>query len=484
MAACPDRILVPFMAVRIGRGAVMDASAPQFNVGEAAFHPVWDKVEVLALDADRIAVRLADGTEKNTRPSYLRREPFRKGMRRIEPNRPSAPKSRGGRTAIRAEIFEWRDPSTIPARDFLYGSHYSREFVSGTAAPGGTGKSAASVAEAVAMVSGRPILGTNPKRPLNVWMWNLEDPREEVERRFAAAVLHHGIDPRNMPGKLYVNSGRDTPLVIGTKFRDHVVIAQPVVDALVAEIEALAIDVLVIDPFISSHGVPENDNGAIDAIVKEWGRIAGRGRCAVELVHHTKKMNGEGMSEESFRGAKSLVDGLRSGRVLHRMSETDAGNLGVSAEYRRYFYTMPEKQSMAPPASERTWYRLASVEIGNGDNVAAVELWKPPNPFDGITAMHLEKVQSMFRSGTWRQSDQANDWGGYAVATVLELDAGAGLRAAQRNPTQKAVRGKIKQILRTWEMNGAIATETRQDPSRRVEKSFYCVPDEEGNDGE
>ena len=36
-------------------------------------------------------------------------------------------------------------------------------------------------------------------------------------------------------------------------------------------------DVLIIDPFVSSHEVPENDNGAMDRIVKEWGRVAQRG---------------------------------------------------------------------------------------------------------------------------------------------------------------------------------------------------------------
>jgi hypothetical protein len=80
----------------------------------------------------------------------------------------------------------------------------------------------------------------------------------------------------------------------------------------------------------------------------------------------------------------------------------------------------------------------------------------------------------MFRSGEWRQSDQANDWGGYAVATVLDLDAGAGVKANQRSASQRAARGKIKQLLRTWEMNGAIGIESRQD-SKRMMRSFYIA---------
>ena len=69
-------------------------------------------------------------------------------------------------------------------------------------------------------------------------------------------------------------------------------IVRPVVDALVAEIIDKQIDVLIIDPFVSCHELPENDNTAQDMVVKEWGRVADRGNCAVHLVDHTRKMGG------------------------------------------------------------------------------------------------------------------------------------------------------------------------------------------------
>jgi RecA-family ATPase len=63
-----------------------------------------------------------------------------------------------------------------------------------------------------------------------------------------------------------------------------------VVEALVAELIARNVDVLVIDPFVSSHGVNENDNSAIDAVAKTWARIAKRANCAIVLVHHSRKL--------------------------------------------------------------------------------------------------------------------------------------------------------------------------------------------------
>lgn len=55
--------------------------------------------------------------------------------------------------------FSWRDPSTIPPRPWLYGQHLIRKQVSVTVAPGGVGKSSLTICEALAMVSGRELLG-------------------------------------------------------------------------------------------------------------------------------------------------------------------------------------------------------------------------------------------------------------------------------------------------------------------------------------
>jgi hypothetical protein len=55
---------------------------------------------------------------------------------------------------------------------------------------GGGGKSLHAIAETLAMMSARPLLGHYPPSALRVWRINLEDPGVETERRFAAAALH------------------------------------------------------------------------------------------------------------------------------------------------------------------------------------------------------------------------------------------------------------------------------------------------------
>jgi hypothetical protein len=61
---------------------------------------------------------------------------------------------------IAATPFSSLDPITIPRRQFLYGRHLIRQFVSTTVAPGGIGKSSLGIAEA--LCSGGSALWAHP----------------------------------------------------------------------------------------------------------------------------------------------------------------------------------------------------------------------------------------------------------------------------------------------------------------------------------
>ena len=57
-------------------------------------------------------------------------------------------------------------------REWVYGRHYIRKFLSVTVAGGGTGKTALTMAEAVAMATGRNLLGVETeKRRVWVGIW-------------------------------------------------------------------------------------------------------------------------------------------------------------------------------------------------------------------------------------------------------------------------------------------------------------------------
>ncbi|MCW3784346.1 AAA family ATPase [Defluviimonas salinarum] len=364
----------------------------------------------------------------------------------------------GEHAPIKATLFEWRDPATLTPRQWLYGRHLIRRFVSVTVAPGGVGKSSLTICEAVAMASGRSLLSDWVSGPLRVWVLNLEDPRDELERRVTATMLHHRVQPEALDGRLFVDSGRERGLCTATQARDGVTINAPEVAAVIAEIEARHIDVLIVDPFVSSHMVNENDNGAIDLVAKEWGRIAERCGCAIELVHHTRKLGGEEASSESSRGAVALLGAARSARVLNRMGEAQKADAGVSSDPNTYFSIDRDKANLAPPG-KRVWRRMVSVDLPNGDSVGVTEAWEWPDDFDGISVADLLAVQIGIRDA-WeagkppRASNQAKaDWAGAVVASVLGLDA----------VKEKA---RITRMLKTWVGAGALREVQHEDAKR------------------
>jgi hypothetical protein len=165
----------------------------------------------------------------------------------------------------------------------------------------------------------------------------------------------------------------------------------------------------------------------MDLVVKPWGKVAEAGNCAIHLVHHTRKMSGDvEVTAESSRGAKALTDGCRSVRAINRMTREEGDRAGVN-NHRLHFRTYNDKANLAPSAEQSDWYRLESVSLGNGgvgasDEVGVVTTWSWPDPFDDVGAADLGKVQAKIRAGQWRESVQAENWAGNAVAEALDLD--------------------------------------------------------------
>ncbi len=125
---------------------------------------------------------------------------------------------------------------------------------------------------------------------------------------------------------LFLDTGRTTPIKIAKETKDGAVIAFPLVEALVEEVRAKQIDVLIVDPFVSSHSVSENDNAKIDGVIKEgWAAVAERGDCCVNLVHHARKIaKGAEYSAADARGASAIVDAARDVRVFNMMTSAEA----------------------------------------------------------------------------------------------------------------------------------------------------------------
>jgi hypothetical protein len=366
-----------------------------------------------------------------------------------------------------ATPFKIRGLKSIPPREWLYGKSYGRKLLSAIAATGGTGKSMLVIAEALAIATGKPILGESlPMGALRVWHINSEDDKEELDRRFEAAIQHHGVSEADLGDRLFY-TGNETRFVVAKSDRNGLTIANPVVESIKTEIKRLGIDVLTIDPFVSTHTVSENDNGAIDAVAKLWGRISQECNCSVVLVHHMRKPASAkpGQAQTSYtvddaRGAVAFKDATRSFRVINKMSDSFAAKLGLDDAW-RYLHVTNGKANYAPPATSGKWFKLVSVDAAEGDDgVGAIEAWELPVAIVANSPMDINAGLDALQDGTSRTDTQSPDWAGLRVAGAIRCVT--------------TDRPRLKTILAQWVAAGYLATEERPDAKRKP-RNFYVV---------
>lgn len=397
--------------------------------------------------------------------------PSRDEERELIENAPDIPGLENERPLVKATPYEWVDPSSLPPRRFLYGFELSRGQASAVVAPGAAGKTTLKIGRALCMASGRSLLGEKVwNGPHRVWVWNLEDPGEELQKSVAAFALHHSLQPHEFAGRLYLDSALDGAKMklAETVERGSFRILRPFADALIEELIAKQIDYLDVDPFVSSHSVSENDNGAIDAVAKEWVRIAVEANCAISLAHHVRKPPQGGIGKvtvDDTRGAGSMIAAARSCLVLNRMSQEEADACNVSPYDRRFYFSVIDgKNNRAPPALKAKWYKLVGVDLGNGDeiegvpsdNVAAVERYTPPDLWGGLTTAKVRYVQDQIDAAPLshrRKHSGAKHWIGWIVADALDL--------MPREDEHDKV--KVKTFLREWEANGLLRVEMMKD---------------------
>ncbi|QPC95033.1 AAA family ATPase [Mesorhizobium sp. INR15] len=370
---------------------------------------------------------------------------------------------------ITATEWQWIDPKTIPPRQWVYGRHYIRKYVSVTVSPGGLGKTAKAIVEALSMVTGRELLGEHVHERARVWLLN-EDPREELDRRIAAACKYYEIRPSEIAGRLFVNSFRDQEFITAKQTKGEAVIMAPFRDGLEAEIRRKGIDVMIVDPFVSTHAVVENDNMAIDLVIKQfWAPVIERTGIAAELIHHSKKLGGNEVNAESARGAGSLIGAARSAIALNGMTVEEANKANVDSRH-VHFRATDAKANMAPKSEQSRWYKIESVDLANAtlerpasDHVGVVTSWHWPDAMQGMTAADLLAVQKAVNAGSWKDSSQAANWVGRAVADALRLDI-----------DEDRTKERIKQMLKKWKESGALKVEHKEDESRKV-RPFVVV---------
>ena len=277
---------------------------------------------------------------------------------------------------------EWEDGASaamIPRRRWLVGSFAIRGHLTVLVAPPGAGKSTLGIALAVAGVTGRgEIVGETVHETIKAWVWNNEDDRNELRRRLAAIMQQWNVAPADLRGKLGLNSGSERPLVIAKATKDGAVVRLPDIEAIIERVQAEGIGLLIVDPFVETHEVDENNNAQIKAVAAMWREVARRGDCAVVIVHHTGKPPSASPdawtgSLSASRGASSLGGVARIMRTLFAMSQSDADKFGLDADERRLWVRLDDaKANLSLASGSARWFKRVSIIIANGEEVGAL----------------------------------------------------------------------------------------------------------------
>ncbi|MBN8902360.1 MAG: AAA family ATPase [Rhodospirillales bacterium] len=351
--------------------------------------------------------------------------------------------------------------TNIPPRPWAYGHYLLFGQTAVLGAIDGGGKGSMAVAIALAMITGRALLGERVWRTGPVAIVSYEDDQDEWHRRIAAACHHYDVD---------YEAALDSIRFI-TRPRDRIVFAAlqdgqavyPDGNNIVVALRELGAALLIIDPFNHAHGFEDgNSNVMIAKVAAEMNRIAWESGAAALVLHHLRK--GSTGQADDLMGATSLRATFRSTRILARMTPEEAKPLGVEREAWRYSRIAGSKENYAPPPDKATWFRLESVPLGNGtceypegDTIQVTTTWQPPALFEGIDASAIVRIFDLIREGpgegeSYAPHRQAKRWVGQTITGTTDKSADQAAR-----------------VIRQWIANGVLFVEKYTHPTRRHE---------------
>jgi hypothetical protein len=332
----------------------------------------------------------------------------------------------------------------LPKRRWIYGNHYCRGFVSVTASAGGIGKTSLTMVEALAVATGRPLLGEKVHEQCNVWFICLEDPMDELKLRLAAIMREYNVTHDEIRGKFFMDAEDTINITLAMETRDGLIENTPLANAMRDKIIENNIGLVISDPFISMHAVNENSNPSIQAVVAMVRRITRETGCAFGMIHHIRKTGGEDATIDSVRGAGALIGAARSARVLNKVGKEDAADLGVNEIDAMGLFRVDEGKGNLRPLESAVYRRMKSVKLDNGESIGVAVAYSLPDLWDGMTTRVVNNMLTEIDKGIdgERYSSRPQDKARY-VGSVI-----SGYTFA--NPDHKKSARQAKLIVAEW----------------------------------
>jgi AAA domain len=382
-----------------------------------------------------------------------------------------------------AGLREWDagdDVEIPPPRGWLLGNTFCRKFMSSLLGDGGVGKTALRYAQALSLAVKRALTGEYVFQRCRVLIISLEDDTDELRRRILAAMLHHKIDRADIKGWLFLSApGASAGKLMTTDPAGRAIVGQ-----LAAAIEAVIverkIDLVMLDPFVKSHSVEENQNSIIDEVAQVLTDLAARHNISVDAPHHISKGPAEPGNANRSRGASSMVNAGRLVYTLTPMSSEEAKTFGIAEEDRRLYVRVDSaKVNITRGGGAAKWFRLVGVRLGNatdlyphGDEVQTVEPWTPPETWADLSIALLNQILTKIDAGLqggnrYTDAPHAQERAAWRVVTELA-------------PTK--TEGQAREIIRTWVKNGVLVHHDYDNPvTRKAVKGLKVDPTKRPN---
>jgi hypothetical protein len=357
-----------------------------------------------------------------------------------------------------------------PPRRWLLDKQFCRGFLSALFARGGTGKSALRTAQFLALATRRALTGQQVFCRCRVLLVSLEDDKDELRRRIAAACIHHKIDRRQLKGWFFYAAPK--ALKLAEMKGGSLQIGQ--LEKLLREaIERRKPDIVGLDPFVKLHALEENDNGAMDFVCDLLTKLAIEYQIAVDVPHHTKKGQIAPGDADAGRGASSARDAGRLVYTLTTMSFDEAERFGIEERDRHAYVRLdPAKVNLAAGSAETSWFKLVGVSLGNGtpeyphgDNIQSVEPWKPPSTWAGLSDTQLDLALTEIDAGMP---------GGQRYSHAPAATNRAAWRILQKHCPDRTDK-QCREMIRTWHKNGVLYDEEYDDPVKRDRRTGLRV---------
>ncbi len=261
-------------------------------------------------------------------------------------------------------------------RQWILGHDYMVGFVTLTMAQPGVGKSMITMLEALAIASGRELSGVTVKKPGRVWIYNLEDPEDELEMRLAGIAQYYNVDEKALQMVHY--TGQDQKFRIAKSNHGEVLIDTAAVKRVIKHIKRHSIVLLCVDPLANVHDCVENSNDEMNKVMVAFADIARETGCAISIVHHSSKGSGNAGDMNKSRGASSVTGAARIVRHVVGMDEDMGKDYGVSPQaVGDYVGVFSAKASMSKEDGLPRWFEKVSVPIACVDGEESVGTVQP-----------------------------------------------------------------------------------------------------------